>query len=525
MGNHVIHTQLLEADFKNKSAALEGQKTLQERYYQDLMPMLEQVLDEYDPVNRSLRIDKLELDLGRMPASLPKDLMRQRLRDALEDQLRKLYVEKGFNFSPGSKSLLNKKNNKSQTAKTASEWELFEYFLNYGRFPWWASKSPSLGVSELIKSIFENQKSMLLSWLEKRILTCSMAERLVANLTEKHFEEILKSHSTVQQSFQFTKDLEFILQHLIPSGKVEKSTLHFRLKTLFLLSFFGKRNELSNSLEEGLNLLFKQDLKTADQAASFIYELAMLLYQNRIEPAEKLSSRITKSEALNKNSKLSQLTQSNLFWKRIFVELELLKDQKKEFSTSQELLDKWNKSKKREESDLLAKAPEIDETIIIENAGLVLTAAFLPRFFENLGLTKAGNFISEQAQQKAVFLLQAMLLSDEAFDESDLTLNKLLCGLLPSSALGRPQKISNEERTEIDLLLESMATQWTALKSTSGKMVAEGFFQREGSVRRAPRGYQLQIQRLPFDLLLDRLPWTIGMIKLPWMEDILTVEW
>jgi hypothetical protein len=70
-----------------------------------------------------------------------------------------------------------------------------------------------------------------------------------------------------------------------------------------------------------------------------------------------------------------------------------------------------------------------------------------------------------------------------------------------------------------------MATQWTALKSTSGKMIAEGFFRREGSLRKVQKGYQLQIQRLPFDLLLDRLPWTIGMIKLPWMDELISVEW
>jgi hypothetical protein len=518
MGSHLIQTQVIEAEFRDKHSALEGQKLLQDRYKNVLMPVLEQILDEYDPITKPLRIDKLELDLGRIPADLPKDLMRGRLRDALEDQLRKFYVEQGFHFSPSSKTPLTKSPSSTSATKNSTNWELFEYFLNFGRFPWWASKTDNLSVPELVKSVFKNQKSLLHSWLDKKVLTYTMARRIASLLTEKQFESIIKSKFTA--SFQQVGNLEIILKQLTLLGRTEH---HFRLNSLVLYSLFGKNSEFSTYLERGLNLIFSPDPNLAHEASRFICELAFILNQDRLEIGESLRLDPKNLTALPKAPKLASLIQGNEFWKAIVKELQVLKDQ--DLTTFRELLKKREIAERMEQNELLSKAPELNETIIISNAGLVLTAAFLPRFFENLGLVKAGKFISDQSQSKAVFLLQAMLLSDEAFDESNLTLNKLLCGLLPAAALEPIPKISKSERQEIALLLESMATQWAALKSNSGKMIAEGFFPREGALRRVQKGYQLQIQRLPFDILLDRLPWTIGMIKLPWMEDLIYVEW
>ncbi|WP_339754594.1 contractile injection system tape measure protein [Algoriphagus aquimarinus] len=520
MGSHLIQTQVIEAEFRDKHSALEGQKLLQDRYNNVLIPVLEQVLDEYDPISKSLRIDKLELDLGRIPADLPIDLMRDRLRAALEDQLRKFYVEQGFHFSPSSKTPLTKSPNLTSPTKNSTNWELLEYFLNFGRFPWWAPTTDNPSVPELLKSVFKTEKSLLHSWLEKKVLTYTMAQRLAAVLAEKQFESIVRP--LYPASFHQVGNVEIILNHLTHLGKTE---LHFRLKSLVLYSHFGKSSDFSTHLEQGLNLVFTTDPKLAQEASLFIYELAFILNQDRLVKGQSLRVDPKNLTALRKDPKVASLIQGNEFWKAIVKELHASKDQLQDLSTFAELLKKQERNERTEQDELLSKAPELDETIIVNNAGLVLTAAFLPRFFENLGLIKAGNFISDQAQSKAVFLLQAMLGSDEAFDESDLTLNKLLCGLLPAAALGPIPKISKSERQEIDSLLESMATQWTALKSNSGKMIAEGFFPREGALRRVQKGYQLQIQRLPFDILLDRLPWTIGMIKLPWMEELIYVEW
>ena len=51
------------------------------------------------------------------------------------------------------------------------------------------------------------------------------------------------------------------------------------------------------------------------------------------------------------------------------------------------------------------------------------------------------------------------------------------------------------------------------------------FLEREGRLSEGEQGWQLQVQRVGFDVLLDQLPWGIGCVSLPWMNRPLFVEW
>jgi hypothetical protein len=155
----------------------------------------------------------------------------------------------------------------------------------------------------------------------------------------------------------------------------------------------------------------------------------------------------------------------------------------------------------------------------------VLAAPYLPYFFKGLGLVENKEFISKEAQNRGVLLIQALLDESHAYEESDLLLNKILCGMSPSEPIEVNFSPTKLETEEIKNLLDAMVARWTALKSTSGAAMAKGFFRREGSLRRIDKGYQLMIPRISIDILLNRLPWTISIIKLPWMEETLYTEW
>ncbi|HSF55307.1 MAG TPA: contractile injection system tape measure protein, partial [Algoriphagus sp.] len=168
---------------------------------------------------------------------------------------------------------------------------------------------------------------------------------------------------------------------------------------------------------------------------------------------------------------------------------------------------------------------DLDETILISNSGLVLTAPFLPFFFKGLGLVENKQFVSPESQNRAVLLLQALLDDSYEYEESDLLLNKILCGLEPTEPIQVRFSPTDIEKEEIKNLLDSMVSQWSALKSTSGASMAKGFFHREGSLKRTSKGHQLTVPRISIDILLNRLPWTISIIKLPWMNEPLFTEW
>jgi len=525
MGSHLIHTQLLEANFLSKTSALSGQKLLQERYWEVLLPMMEQVFDAFGPIGRSIRIDKLELDLGRFPADLPEIMMRDRLRDVLEGQLRKIYLEKGILTHTSSDKVLSQDH--FTTPKSHSDWEKISYYLSYGRMPWWVSTKKKEPIQSLFDRVSASNDSWLKSWIKKSPISSAMAKRMVSLLSKSQFESLVKN--SLQLSGKDIQLVNQLLELLLSNTTLKKTEVRFWLNTAILFSIFGTRNSVTTYFETGFKAIKIADKNHALQTSQFLISLSFFILKISegltFSGAEEFGSYFI--ERLNKNTKAiakkkNSFPTTNQFWQEVVENLRKVTLGEKEFATlSKELFQQESQEKKKLES----KSPEIDELVIINNAGLVLTAAFLPRFFENIGLVKSGKFISEQAQIKAVIILQEMLGTEQEYDETDLLLNKLLCGISPASALGLVPKVTPSEKKEIDLLLESMATQWTALKSTSGKMVADGFFRREGSLRRIQRGYQLQIQRLPFDLLLDRLPWTIGMIKLPWMEELLIVEW
>jgi len=526
MGSHLIHTQLLEASFLSKEAALSGQKLLQERYTKIILPIMEQVFDEYSPKGWSLRIDKLELDLGRFPADLPENMIRDRLRDVLENQLRKTYLEQGIRSKPLPEKAVSV-NYAADKTNSQSDWEKISHYLSYGRMPWWVSTKKKESIQSLFDRVTASNDSSLKSWLKETPISLASAKRFGALLSKNQLESLLKNSSHL--SLKEIQVVDQLLELLLSKTKLKKTEVRFWLNTAILFSIFGTRNSVTTYFETGFKAIKIADKNQALQTSQFLISLSFFILKISegltFSGAEEFGSYFI--QRLNKNTitidkKKNSLPTTNQFWQEVVENLRKVTLGEKEFATlSKELFQQKSQEKKTLES----KSPEIDELVIINNAGLVLTAVFLPRFFENIGLVKSGKFISEQAQIKAVIILQEMLGTEQEYDETDLLLNKLLCGISPASALGLVPKVTPSEKKEIDLLLESMATQWTALKSTSGKMVAEGFFRREGSLRRIQRGYQLQIQRLPFDLLLDRLPWTIGMIKLPWMEELLIVEW
>ena len=262
--------------------------------------------------------------------------------------------------------------------------------------------------------------------------------------------------------------------------------------------------------------------KDIQKNAEFLIQILWITFYSLLGSTSNYEAFYKEFVKIIKSPKTFSKENLSTFWKGMshFVKVNKLK--KSDLSTFEKL---YANQLEREKPLLKNQNLKDEEKVVIHNAGLVLTAAFLPRFFENLGLVKGGKFTSENSQEDAVILLQSMIPEQAGWEEPDLLLNKLLCGIEPSTSLDVSKDLDQKFIQEIDLLLESMATQWTALKSKSGKMVSEGFFAREGILKKVQGGYHLQIQRLAFDILLDRLPWSIGIIKLPWMEEIISVEW
>jgi hypothetical protein len=163
---------------------------------------------------------------------------------------------------------------------------------------------------------------------------------------------------------------------------------------------------------------------------------------------------------------------------------------------------------------------------MIYNAGLVLIHPFLKYFFEGLNLLDNKlQFKSESEAFKAVHLLQFIATGQESTPETDLPLNKILCGLDVTEPVPLNVSLSEEEKEECLFLIKTVLERWEALKTTNPAALRETYLQREGILKQAGQSWNLTIERNTFDVMLERLPWSYTLVKLPWCEQILYVEW
>ncbi len=165
------------------------------------------------------------------------------------------------------------------------------------------------------------------------------------------------------------------------------------------------------------------------------------------------------------------------------------------------------------------------EPIYIFNAGLVLVAPYLPRLLEALGLTADNAFIDAAAVERGIGLLQFAASGGTDCPETELVLNKILCGAELDLPVAREILLTDRERLTVEELLRAMIEHWSAIGSTSIAGLRESFLQREGRLVHRQDTWHLQVEPRPFDMLLDRLPWSFATIKYSWMKEIVHVDW
>jgi Contractile injection system tape measure protein len=163
--------------------------------------------------------------------------------------------------------------------------------------------------------------------------------------------------------------------------------------------------------------------------------------------------------------------------------------------------------------------------IFINNAGLVILHPFLPALFEHLQLVQNNNWISEEAQHRAVAVTAFLVTGETRMPEFNLALNKFLCGLQTTDVLLQADEIDSHTQQACEEMQQEVIKHWSSLKNTGVASFRETFLQREGKLSNTDNGRLLQVEQKAVDVLLNTLPWGIGVIKLPWMKEILHTEW
>lgn len=169
---------------------------------------------------------------------------------------------------------------------------------------------------------------------------------------------------------------------------------------------------------------------------------------------------------------------------------------------------------------------ELPTSIYIENSGLIILHPFLIPLFEELKLCTNEAWTSKRNQQKAVLLTQFLISGKTVFNENDLVLNKIVCGLEIDAVLDLNIQLTKNDLNEANGLLEAVIKYWKTLKNTSIDGLRETFLQRNGKLLFKKEGtIELRVEQKGVDVLMDQLPWGIGMVKTPWMKSFIECHW
>lgn len=181
-----------------------------------------------------------------------------------------------------------------------------------------------------------------------------------------------------------------------------------------------------------------------------------------------------------------------------------------------------------QQEEVVEEIPEevdLGEGVTIYNAGMVLCWPFFGRFFSALGLVEMGNFKGKQAEERAVQLLQFLTTGLKEFEEWDLSLNKILCGVSLNTVISSTIEPTIEEEELVKKLINGTVFNWEKMRGTKLETFRETFLMREGRLYEKDNRWELFVERKAYDVLMDTLTWNISMINLSWMKKRLTVQW
>jgi len=539
---HIINRQVLELTVPERGRIQYIQNKTSEIVRQKLHPVLDALFSKLAGQDEIIRIDKLVIDLGTIPENELENRFVERAVREIRDEIN-LMLKTGTKTAKLSNvdgKHTDIKLDFTKTSKSKDFLDLFVYFLESGYFPWWHKSSVTNGesVKNANKNIFKEVLNVESESLKNAIIpllkNIQVRQRLVFQLNHSQLYELLKRlNAKLIESYSA---LFHNLLSCVGSAPIRKSLTESFYE--IALQYFSMELELNS---ESQKIGFVKDildsvltLQSDRQKETILIEILRAAQINQQKSARKetvliLVAVIQLAIDLSSNSTPLQEIIHNIYEKNEPV-INSLVDRFSENTgkvTFEKTEDKKEELRGNKSFSLFSSQPATDsEEIVVFNAGLILIHPFLRYFFEGLNLLdKELQFKSQSDAFKAIHLLQFITTGNETAPETDLPLNKILCGLEVSEPVPGSVPLSKEEKEECIHLIKTVLERWEALKTNNPAALRETFLQREGILKQAGQSWNLTIERNAFDVMLEKLPWSFSLVKLPWCEQILYVEW
>ncbi|SDH62679.1 contractile injection system tape measure protein [Mucilaginibacter gossypii] len=484
---HIIHKLVLDIEVSHRSTAQKVQDEAVRYFEQVLLKKLEQLLDDMD-LPAHVLIDKIDLDLGSGKLEDVFEQLQASLAKVLEPVLNPAALPVG--------DVPDNEISYSLLTEEQQAFNVFVYFLNTGRLPWYA-----VAATEWLQ-----QENVWLSELSELLTKDRTYQSKLINLFKGSQLTVRRFFS--QFGIAFIKKLAAVLldidvhklQKRLDAAIVEIKALISSQSTdgrtgLSLAELTGNKEYIIEKLLLRISLRIGLDELPVD--STILKKLAtLILGESANTTSLSATNFIQVAEAFIQSTENKPLLQSN-----------------KPITTPDNTPET---SSKKEE--------EIAGTYVTQ-AGLVILHPFLEYFFKDFGLLQDNDFVDLPARQLAVHLLHYLGTGNVNAFEYDLYFEKFLCRWPLDEPLEREVEIPQRMLDEGDNMLRTVIKYWKALKNTSPGGLREAFLIRKGKLIEAEQPARLIVERMDLDILLSSLPWGIGVVKLPWMNEPFYVEW
>lgn len=463
---HLVNSLKFDLHCPREEQAFE----LRQEVMQDLQPLLVESIEAVCAAHLAegidIRIDTLEIDLGRMSTEELKQQFGAHFREQFEMKLLQC---------------LTRTDDEQGNDTKHTNLQLFSYFMKTGLLPWWAAgTAPDLDALgwQLVQQVPEE------------LIQFFIQHRKVAYV----WERVIK-----QLDYRFR---EFLLSSLQPFVDADKELV-------------------------AIAAVLKQQLQLYSDpvAATVLDELQKLEQDHRIWFLEHAPAIFEGQEGYGIREVIANLMIRHLFPEEQ-KEREVLAIQIKKMIAA---TGKPANEKVTAPDNTTEQNPETDKAgpdrLIVQDAGLVLLGPFLKPFFTTLGFWQDQQWVSSEAQERAACLLRFIATGQQADKEYNLVLEKLLCGIPLYQPIYSGFEFTAEEIKEAESLLESVIAHWQALKNTSVEGFRSSFLLREAVLFRKEQDWQLVVEKKTLDILLESIPWGYGALSLSWNEYLIFTEW
>jgi hypothetical protein len=466
-------------------------------FCRDVLPdLFNEIFDAIAPRHR-LRIDQIRLDLGNIRtdhfiSDLKEKIIAQLYQQLREHQLdinktvpRQLNRDEPLSDSYRGPFSVNEPPDHFDEVNEVSRYEALVHYCMYGLKPWWISGSAGFFPSKILSELFVSRYDLFIRLANKLGPGSKAFRRLMALITKTQFFngycQFRKSDDELVRVFATRLDFgnyQKILQYWLSATEEPQKRKQPADFTTWFLKCVSRYPELGK--------------KCTQIVADLI---------NKLE---------------NDKSK-----------KALVALLSKLSDQLRRTHGVKGTFRKVKTDKSVIPAPPLKKQALADgQSLVIENAGLVLVWPFLKPAFLKLGWLSEHQFKDRATIEKAISWLHYLVYEAMPEDESPLLLNKLICGLEAEEVLTLNHiRLSRKELLEAEEVKLAVIRNWPALKTTATAALKESFFKRNGLLKYKDDNWYLNIERKGIDVLIDRLPWPIAHIKLPWNNYMIHVNW